>query len=360
VAQVFKTHIARAMPLSHPRRCLLHVYGSYESCPPVITARLLELEDVVQADATRRRWRFLSHLPLSGAFKLCEVAMGELVPVEALAPFADELAAREKRRRRQRADERRQAAAEAAAAARAAAARLGPSAEELHAMPSLSQALGVGGGGGTAGGGGSGSGGPGSGLAAAAGAAAAALAREVQLSPSEVAESIALQASLDEAAAAAAAGTAGPPAGGGVSFAHITRMGYAATGPALGSSPPQGSIAAAAAGAPTPSRAWGARSSGAGAGAGAGAGGVAAPAGPSSPWGGAVAAPAAAAGPGGSAAAGPWGGGKGVAVLKAAAAGTPGKAAGVDGGGDGGTAAAKKGKPSKGTLLFSTGNQRKY
>ncbi|GLC37445.1 hypothetical protein PLESTM_000585400 [Pleodorina starrii] len=354
-------------------RCLLHAYGSYDSCPPVITARLLELEDVVQAEAVRRRWRFLSHLPLAGAFKLCEVAMAELVPPESLAPFADELAAREKRRRRQRADERRQAAADAAAAARAAAARLGPSAEELQAMPSLSQAVGGGGAAvvGLAGSAAAGAGAAGgSGLMAAASAAAAALAREMQLSPSEVAESIALQASLEEAAAAAAAGASpGPPGGSGgagVSFAHITKMGFAATGPALGSSPPLGSIAAAAAAPPPPpTGAWGARASTSVVGGGSGTSSAGAPA-PASPWGGGAGGAAVSLAAGG--AGGPWGGGKGGAAIKAAAASGAGGSAktagaaveGASEGGSGAGSAAKKGKSGKGTLLFSTGNQRKY
>ncbi|GLI59590.1 hypothetical protein VaNZ11_001518 [Volvox africanus] len=341
-------------------RCLLHMYGSYDSCPPVITARLLELEDVVQAEATRRRWRFLSHLPLSGAFKLCEVAMADLVPPETLIPFADELAVREKRRRRQRADERRQAAAEAAAAARAAAARLGPSAEELQAMPSLKQALNPGAGGNApaVGGGGSCEGG---GLQDAASAAAAALAREMQLSPSEVAESIALQVSMEGAAATAAAMamSPGPPGSGGVSFAHITKMGFAATGPVLGTSPPLGSIAAAVAA----SGAWGTRA--AATPSGSGASSIGNPI-PGSPWCGIV--PVIPAAGGG---AGPWGSGKGGATIKAAAATTavgPGKGlvigeSSADGGaaaGGGSSSSSKKGKSGKGMLLFSTGNQRKY
>ncbi|GIL77075.1 hypothetical protein Vretimale_3144 [Volvox reticuliferus] len=340
-------------------RCLLHVYGSYDSCPPVITARLLELEDVVQAEVTRRRWRFLSHLPLSGAFKLCEVAMSDLVPPDTLTPFADELSVREKRRRRQRADERRQAAAEAAAAARAAAARLGPSAEELQAMPSLKQALNAGTGGNApaVGSGGSGAGG---GLLAAASAAAAALAQEIQLSPSEVSESIALQVSMEGAAATAAAmaTSPGPPGGGGVSFAHITKMGFAATGPALGTSPPLCSIAAAVG----TSVAWGTKAAATAGGSGAPSGGSTLP---GSPWSGiAPVVPAAGGG------AGPWGSGKGGATIKAAAAATSvgaGKglalgessADGVAAAG-GGSSSSKKGKSGKGMLLFSTGNQRKY
>ncbi|KAG2495294.1 hypothetical protein HYH03_006566 [Edaphochlamys debaryana] len=317
-------------------RCLLHHYGSYDSCPPVITARLLELEDVVQGDATRRRWRFLSHLPLAGAFKLAEVAVSELLPAASLTPFTEELGAREKRRRRQQASERREAAAAAAAAARAAAARIGPSVEELQAMPTLGRAATAPGGGGGAGG---------SALMEAASAAAAALAREMQLSPSEVAESIALQASLEEAAAAAAAAGGAPPGGGGgVSFARITKLGFAATGPALGTSPPPVSVAAAA----MPGGTWGTRAA----------------SGPA-PGPAAAAAPS----PGGA-----WGSGKGGAALKAAtasaAAASPagpagakpgGFAAALAGGdGDGAGGGSKKPKSGKGMLLFSTGNVRKY
>ncbi|PNW72133.1 hypothetical protein CHLRE_16g681250v5 [Chlamydomonas reinhardtii] len=46
----------------------------------------------------RARPHFLSHLPLSGAFCLVELALPPAgLPPEALASFADELAAREKR-----------------------------------------------------------------------------------------------------------------------------------------------------------------------------------------------------------------------------------------------------------------------
>ncbi|KAF5827520.1 hypothetical protein DUNSADRAFT_498 [Dunaliella salina] len=81
-------------------KCLLHHYGSYECCPPTITARVLEVESIEQ---------------------LAEVALGQSeggpLPPAALAPFADELGAREKRRRRRAAAERK-AAADSAAAAR--------------------------------------------------------------------------------------------------------------------------------------------------------------------------------------------------------------------------------------------------
>lgn len=38
-------------------------------CP----AQVLEVEDVVQDEASRRRMRVLAHLPLTATFRLCEV-----------------------------------------------------------------------------------------------------------------------------------------------------------------------------------------------------------------------------------------------------------------------------------------------
>lgn len=53
---------------------------------------------MAQDEASRRRLRVLSHLPLTGAFKLCEVDLSQHLPPEALAPFVEELAQRERRR----------------------------------------------------------------------------------------------------------------------------------------------------------------------------------------------------------------------------------------------------------------------
>lgn len=36
-------------------RCLLQHYGSYARCPPTVAGPVLELEDVVQSEATRKR-----------------------------------------------------------------------------------------------------------------------------------------------------------------------------------------------------------------------------------------------------------------------------------------------------------------
>ncbi|MEW5302270.1 MAG: hypothetical protein WDW36_005071 [Sanguina aurantia] len=237
-------------------RCLLQHYQTPDACPAQLSGTILELEDVVQNDASRKRWKFLAHLPLTATFRLAEIQMSALLPADALAPFAEEITAREKRRHRKVLESRRATANEATAAAAAREARLGPSLAELRLMPILSNANNGGGGGGGAAataaagaaggaasschqeGAGEGSGGEGG---ESRRAALLRVARETGMSAAELEESMALQASLDASAppsapSSSAPGTS-PPAAGGVSFAHMTKLGYAATGPALGSSP---------------------------------------------------------------------------------------------------------------------------
>ncbi|XP_057437601.1 uncharacterized protein LOC130729782 [Lotus japonicus] len=54
----------------HPlnMKCLLHHYGSYDTLPHRISGRILQLETVTQSEAMRRRYRFLSHFPLTTTF----------------------------------------------------------------------------------------------------------------------------------------------------------------------------------------------------------------------------------------------------------------------------------------------------
>ncbi|CAJ1787475.1 unnamed protein product [Sphenostylis stenocarpa] len=85
----------------HPlnMKCLLHQYGSYDMLPHRINGRILQLETVTQSEAMRRRYRFLSHFPLTTIFQLCEVDLSELLPPEALAPFMDEIKKRANQRK---------------------------------------------------------------------------------------------------------------------------------------------------------------------------------------------------------------------------------------------------------------------
>ncbi|KAK2361566.1 RING/U-box superfamily protein [Trifolium repens] len=85
----------------HPlnTKCLLHHYGSYDKLPHRISGRILQLETVTQSEAMRRRYRFLSHFPLTTTFQLCEVDLSEMLPPEALAPFMDEIKNRANQRK---------------------------------------------------------------------------------------------------------------------------------------------------------------------------------------------------------------------------------------------------------------------
>ena len=47
-------------------RMLAAHYTSLAASPPSLTARLLEVDEEEQTPASRKRWRFLSHMPLTG------------------------------------------------------------------------------------------------------------------------------------------------------------------------------------------------------------------------------------------------------------------------------------------------------
>ena len=101
-------------------RVLLAHYKAPECLPLSLTARLLEAEQACIADeASRRRLATFDHLPTGSQLQLLELDLAPLLPPEALAPFAEELAARERRRRdRAKAEERRRRKEEREAQAR--------------------------------------------------------------------------------------------------------------------------------------------------------------------------------------------------------------------------------------------------
>ena len=86
----------------HPlnMKALLQHYGDYKSLPSSIEAHIVELESVTQTEGTRKRYRYLSHLPLTANFQLCEVDLNEMLPPEAFTPFLEEIRTRQQRRRR--------------------------------------------------------------------------------------------------------------------------------------------------------------------------------------------------------------------------------------------------------------------
>lgn len=86
----------------HPlnMKALLQHYGDYESLPSSIEADIVELESLTQTEGTRKRYRYLSHLPLTAHFQLCEVDLSVMLPPEAFTPFSEEIRTRQQRRRR--------------------------------------------------------------------------------------------------------------------------------------------------------------------------------------------------------------------------------------------------------------------
>lgn len=85
----------------HPlnMKCLLQHYGSYDRLPLRISGKILEFETVTQTEATRRRYRYLSHFSLTTSFQLCEIDLTNLLPSSSMVPFMDEIKKREKQRK---------------------------------------------------------------------------------------------------------------------------------------------------------------------------------------------------------------------------------------------------------------------
>ena len=117
--------------------------GSYLCCPARLEAPVVEVEKLTQSEETRRRLKFLGHIPLTAEFQLVEVDLSGIVPAEALVPFVEELTARHKRRQRKAKSQAREAAKDArrkAAEARSQQARPGSTVSmclsSVHCLPS--------------------------------------------------------------------------------------------------------------------------------------------------------------------------------------------------------------------------------
>eukprot|EP01026_Neomeris_dumetosa_P030436 TRINITY_DN2435_c0_g1_i3.p1 TRINITY_DN2435_c0_g1~~TRINITY_DN2435_c0_g1_i3.p1 ORF type:complete len:427 (+),score=75.32 TRINITY_DN2435_c0_g1_i3:168-1283(+) len=88
-------------------KCLLAEYGSWEMCPRRVVGKVIQMEEYVQGEAERKRWKFLSHLPLSSNFKFCEIAMSQ-EEYAGCSTYYEELQKRQRKRDRmvkQQADE---------------------------------------------------------------------------------------------------------------------------------------------------------------------------------------------------------------------------------------------------------------
>ncbi|XP_059379946.1 E3 ubiquitin-protein ligase RNF10-like isoform X2 [Carassius carassius] len=89
-------------------RCLLREYGSLENSPHTITANVVEIDGQTVTEEIRRRHRYLSHLPLTCEFSLCELNLQPpVLSKETLDSFADDLEKRKRLRQKKARDEKR-------------------------------------------------------------------------------------------------------------------------------------------------------------------------------------------------------------------------------------------------------------
>uniref|UniRef100_R7WED6 RING finger protein 10 n=1 Tax=Aegilops tauschii TaxID=37682 RepID=R7WED6_AEGTA len=89
-----------------------------------VTGKILELETITQSEASRKRYRFLSHFSLTTTFQFCEIDLSDMLPPASLAPFMDEIKRREKQRiQTAKKEEKDRVKAEVAAAAQESAMR---------------------------------------------------------------------------------------------------------------------------------------------------------------------------------------------------------------------------------------------
>ncbi|XP_061529014.1 RING finger protein 10 isoform X2 [Phycodurus eques] len=89
-------------------RCLLREYGSLEASPDSITATVVEIEGHTVTEEIRRRHRYLSHLPLTCEFSICELSLQQpILSKETMDAFEDELEKRNRLRQKKARDEKR-------------------------------------------------------------------------------------------------------------------------------------------------------------------------------------------------------------------------------------------------------------
>ncbi|XP_057600443.1 RING finger protein 10 [Hippopotamus amphibius kiboko] len=89
-------------------RCLVREYGSLEQSPEKISAMVVEIAGYSMSEDVRQRHRYLSHLPLTCEFSICELALQPpLVSKETLEIFSDDIEKRKRQRQKKAREERR-------------------------------------------------------------------------------------------------------------------------------------------------------------------------------------------------------------------------------------------------------------
>ncbi|KAG8183065.1 hypothetical protein JTE90_010892 [Oedothorax gibbosus] len=88
-------------------RMLLKEFGSLESAPQSIKAKIVEVERVTMTEGLRKRLRYLQHLPLTCEFQFVELEFKSIVSEPTMQQFEDEIKKRRFVRNRKARDERR-------------------------------------------------------------------------------------------------------------------------------------------------------------------------------------------------------------------------------------------------------------
>ncbi|XP_054710309.1 RING finger protein 10-like [Uloborus diversus] len=88
-------------------RMLLKEYGSLEFAPPIIKAKIVEIERVSMTEVLRKRLRYLHHLPLTCEFQIVELNFFHLLSKPVILQFKSEINKRKHLRSKKASDERR-------------------------------------------------------------------------------------------------------------------------------------------------------------------------------------------------------------------------------------------------------------
>lgn len=89
-------------------RCLVREYGCLQACPQTISAQIINNETITMTKGLRSRYRYLSHLPVSCGFLLCELMLKPpIVSRETLLDFSEEFHMRKLQRQKKKREERK-------------------------------------------------------------------------------------------------------------------------------------------------------------------------------------------------------------------------------------------------------------
>lgn len=89
-------------------RCLVNEYSLFSQCPSVIKGKIVAYDSFFMSEENRKRYKYLSHLPLHSEFKIVELELKEpYLSKKTLELFSDEIDERRRMRERKEIREKR-------------------------------------------------------------------------------------------------------------------------------------------------------------------------------------------------------------------------------------------------------------